>query len=124
LIYCGRACYGWPKSPLGNHIHASSLEAYAAWLAQKIIDKDKTVCAAMAEIQPDSILACWCHPKPCHCEAIWKVWQAMRDGEDLHHFIAAAARSSMAKCNAPSVARPRGPGRCRHGPMQNLRKRT
>ena len=49
----------------GNREHR--LQQYRRWLWQQITRRNPAVLAALAQIGPDTTLACWCAPKHCHC---------------------------------------------------------
>ena len=84
-VYVGRhnSGAGLPSSPLANPFKVSSdlpreaaIEAYRHWLWQRIQAGDAEVLAVLRTIDDDSVLVCWCSPKPCHAEVIARaaVW--------------------------------------------------
>src|SRR5262249_25607768 len=75
FLYCGRGCYGWPASPLANIIRTDDGQAYIEWLCDRIDARDPAVWQAMRSIRKDSVLACWCPPKPVHGDPLWQVWR-------------------------------------------------
>ena len=87
ILYCGRLWAGWPASALGNPFRLknvpdrrAALACYRSWLERKIRARDPAVLAALAEIQEDSVLGCWCFPKSCHADVIIEVWRKWKDG--------------------------------------------
>lgn len=64
--------------PHGPYTREESISRYAAWLEQKITDRDKSVCAALNEIwraakQGDVELECFCKPLACHGDVVKRV---------------------------------------------------
>lgn len=97
VIYCGRDHAGWEASPLGNPCSARgkpcpvcglvhfaawgtqvtpcrSLPCYRKWLWEKIRTRDRVVLDTLRALSEDSVLGCWCKPKPCHAEVIASAW--------------------------------------------------
>lgn len=78
-IYCGR------PSPLGNPFHIGRdgdrqevIEKYRRWLWEKIKTNDAAVVDSIRSLKPDSVLGCWCHPLPCHCDIIIRAWEYLQ----------------------------------------------
>ena len=84
-VYIGRgtARYGLPHSPLANpyshqpHANAlyvpnrnAAIEHYRQWLWHRIQAEDAAIRGALAAIDPDTVLVCWCCPLPCHAEVV------------------------------------------------------
>jgi hypothetical protein len=101
IVYCGRACGGWDASPLANPFKIGKdgtreecLWKYAAYLATQLERharplrvtpqealagfKISAIRIAWKELTRDSVLGCWCAPKPCHCEVIAWLWEGMQ----------------------------------------------
>src|SRR5215467_9234573 len=82
-IYCGR------PSPLGNPFREGRdgtredvIAKHKAWLWSQIskpgVIGNYRIMKALAEIEEDSILICWCYPKPCHISTIIKAWRWLK----------------------------------------------
>lgn len=105
-VYCGRPMalgnpFSFDRTPYAD-VHVAdrneAVEAYRLWLWACIQDVSKcrvqahgawitveintarraAVRSALLEITDDSVLACWCHPKLCHCDMIAR-YVAWRD---------------------------------------------
>jgi hypothetical protein len=92
VVYVGRACAGWPASPLGNPFRRAvagsreeAIRRYRAWLRSIVrcaLAGDPLPppeAAAWAELVHLARLAaagealtlgCWCAPLPCHAEVM------------------------------------------------------
>jgi hypothetical protein len=91
LIYVGREHKGkgCPASPLANKPmgpesnRARSIAEYRVWLWERIEANDQRVLEALRQIGPDTPLACWCAPLPCHSEVVAKAaaWLRAREGK-------------------------------------------
>jgi len=77
-IYIGR------PSPLGNpfsnkhgtlaqFVTEDPIADYREYLLNKIKNKDEAIITALKQIKEDSILVCWCKPKPCHGDVIIEI---------------------------------------------------
>ena len=87
IVYCGRACGGWPTSPLANPYvleresdRNKVLSQYRQWLAEQIADGNAEVMVALDDLYDGSVLGCWCSPKPCHCDTIVEFSTLLREG--------------------------------------------
>lgn len=60
-----------------------SVDSYASWLRTKVADKDPKVMAELKAIQPGDKLGCYCAPKRCHAEEIWKVWKDLKSKGEI-----------------------------------------
>jgi hypothetical protein len=79
-LYIGRAnCYaGLEASPLANPHkrqdfggrHGATLPHYRRWLWQQIQAENEAVLNALRIITDQTVLICWCDPKPCHGEIV------------------------------------------------------
>jgi len=77
VIYCGRSCYGWTGSVLGNPFRGERMQAiaqYKVWLEAEYAKGEEvyveiTRIANLAREQ-DVVLGCWCAPLACHTEVI------------------------------------------------------
>ena len=95
-VYVGRACRGYPQSPLGNPYRASeggrdqALTQYRAWLTEALQDARSPAAAEVIRLArlvaggADLVLLCWCAPKDCHgdivAEAVEKLAARMGPG--------------------------------------------
>ena len=83
LIYCGRAMPGRDGSVLGNPFKLSggeergaTIQRYRRWLWACLQDegspqyKELARIAALVKAGVPVQLACWCAPKPCHCDVL------------------------------------------------------
>jgi hypothetical protein len=89
-IYVGRLdiAHDIAQSPLANPYNLKNknddrerglvLEKYRSWLWEMVKKEDQRVLAALRAVQPDTILVCWCAPKPCHAEVIARAAQWLR----------------------------------------------
>ena len=87
VIYCGRACGGWPESPLANPFHLERekdrervIGLYRQWLQARIAEDDRVIVSALLALPPDAVLGCWCAPRRCHCDVIIEVASRLREG--------------------------------------------
>jgi len=100
IYYCGRACNGWPLSPLANehpihracpwcrdaegktviHKRGEAIPAFKKDLWQCIQDGYEPVVAALQFLieHPELDLGCWCSPLACHCDVIMKCIEWMK----------------------------------------------
>jgi uncharacterized protein DUF4326 len=87
VVYCGRQMYGgWRRSPLCNPFkaprdgtHEEVIAKFRVYLLERIEAGDTAITAALDALTTDSVLACWCKPKPCHCDVIVEVWKQRRE---------------------------------------------
>ena len=103
-MYCGwgNKRLGLQCSPLANpYTHKSNaragrirvtnrdeaVEMYRVWLWERICERDKAVLDSLRKITPTTILICWCAPKRCHCEVIYRAaaWLKKITGPDFHN---------------------------------------
>lgn len=94
-LYIGRAnpTHHLPASALANPfsgnpqayaIHSKDpIADYRKWLWGKIQEGDTAVLQALAAIQEDTALVCWCKPRPCHGDIIIKAWQWAKENKKL-----------------------------------------
>ena len=88
VVYVGKG------TPLGNpdekflkgekedmKARLESIAKYRIWLWGKIKAEDQDVLAALSTIDENTILACWCHPLPCHSKVIWAAWHYVKSQE-------------------------------------------
>lgn len=76
-VYIGRG------TPLGNEVSrkgegysdAEAIELYQRWLWMKVEARDPSVMAALNAITPAHSLVCSCAPRPCHGDAVLRVWE-------------------------------------------------
>jgi hypothetical protein len=72
--------YGLQESPLANPYCEGSggrekcIQQFRAYLWWKIQKHDQAIMNALKSLDEDSVLVCWCAPKPCHAEVIAKAW--------------------------------------------------
>ena len=86
MVYVGRPAQGLKGSPLANPYRIGShgdrdnvIRLYRQWLAAKITGKDRAVLDALSQLNEDSVLVCWCAPKPCHAEVIERAWRYCKE---------------------------------------------
>lgn len=96
VVYAGRpSTLGNPCSapgiacPVCNQVHfgkgmvqltdCRSIECYRKWLWHMIRSKHADMLAAMSRLNENSVLGCWCKPKPCHLDVLAKAWVWCRD---------------------------------------------
>jgi hypothetical protein len=87
FVYCGRAAYGYRRSPLANPYKVGidgtvegCITLYRGWLWERVDAGDRAILDALGALTEDSVLGCWCAPKPCHCDVIAEVWAALHAG--------------------------------------------
>jgi hypothetical protein len=81
-VYVGRENkhYGLKESPLANPYRVGSdgreksIQQFKAYLWWKIQKRNPEVMGALQNLNQDSVLVCWCAPKPCHAEVIARAW--------------------------------------------------
>lgn len=85
IIYCGRACGGWPRSPLANPFklrpgedRAGAIQSFRGYLRGLVAAGDTEIIAALLSLPADAVLGCWCAPLSCHCEVIIEVATELR----------------------------------------------
>lgn len=81
-LYVGRKNehYGLAQSPLANpfvnnpkaigKVVANPIAYYKAWLWYEMKAGNAAVLQALAGINDETVLVCWCHPEPCHAGVI------------------------------------------------------
>jgi hypothetical protein len=79
-LYIGRAnsYAGLDASPLANPHkrqdfggqHGVTLPHYRRWLWEQIQAGSEAVLNSLRTITDQTVLICWCHPKPCHGEIV------------------------------------------------------
>jgi hypothetical protein len=82
-VYVGRPNlhYGLPGHPLANpyieslYGRENCILRFKVWIWNKIKARDEVVMDALKNLSADSVLVCWCAPKPCHAEIIEKAWR-------------------------------------------------
>lgn len=77
-VYCGR------PSVLGNPFRLekesdreSLLAQYREYLTAEIENGNTRIIEAIKNLKHDSVLACWCYPKGCHCKVIIEFWEKL-----------------------------------------------
>jgi hypothetical protein len=74
-VYCGR------PSPLGNPFPigpgCTREESIAKF--EEYARNNPEVLEWIKVLPEDAVLACWCAPKPCHCDVIIKLWKELND---------------------------------------------
>jgi hypothetical protein len=91
-VYCGRpGILGNPCSepnvpcPVCDQVHfgpkmvqlteCRSIPCYRKWLWERLRERDGKVLTAMAKLRADSLVGCWCSPKPRHLDVMAKAWE-------------------------------------------------
>ncbi len=75
-VYCGRG------SPLGNPYRIGKdgnreavIAKFRTYLWQQLTtEKNVALQQALDALHENSVLGCYCSPKPCHCEVIERAW--------------------------------------------------
>lgn len=57
------------------------IAAYRSWLWKKILVKDTAVMGALARMNHETGLVCWCAPDDCHADVIVKAWHYLAYGQ-------------------------------------------
>jgi hypothetical protein len=72
--YCGR------PSPLGNPftIGKDGDRDEVITKYEEYARNTPKIMAAIKALPEDAVLACWCHPKACHCDIIVKIWKELQ----------------------------------------------
>lgn len=86
VFYVGRASGGWDGSVLGNPVvladealRDEAVDAYEAWLWDKILAGDREVRQALDAIPEGAAVGCWCAPRRCHAEAVIRAARLLRE---------------------------------------------
>jgi len=86
-MYVGRENrrLGITRSPLANPFTSSEkangrvvtnpIAAYRRWLWQQVIRGNTAVLQALAQINEETALVCWCAPQECHADVIADAWR-------------------------------------------------
>lgn len=81
-VYIGRACRGYPQSPLANPYRSSelgskdlALQAYRDWLKSQLRDSQTPAALEILRLSQTALeeqvtLLCWCTPAPCHGDIV------------------------------------------------------
>lgn len=78
-IYIGRpSVLGNPYSSKDSKIPSTikvdtalqAVNLYSKWLKGKIDAKDPEILEALSQLNPDSVLVCWCKPAICHGDVL------------------------------------------------------
>lgn len=92
-MYCGRENrgLGLARSPLANPFVADArangklskdpIASYRHWLWHKVVMGDTAVMKALAAINEETALVCWCAPNPCHVDVIIDCWHYLSYGQ-------------------------------------------
>lgn len=65
------------------------IQKYRRWLYERIMEEDARVLSALARLDDDATLVCWCAPDDCHAEVIERAWQWAVSQGRLDAYIAA-----------------------------------
>ena len=78
-LYIGRTmgAFGLSGSPLANPFRldcgderGATIARYRCWLWERMQAGDELVLSALRSIDDDSVLVCWCKPRPCHGDVV------------------------------------------------------
>lgn len=58
------------------------VDMYEEYLWRKIAENNQEIISAIKSIDKDDILSCWCSPKDCHANRIWKVWKYFQEDNE------------------------------------------
>ena len=90
-----RAIYIGRGAPLGNPyvigVHGTRDEVismYRPYLAYKLIQRDPAIENAFRALSPDSLLLCFCDPKPCHGEVVADFYNELHTGRSYDEALA------------------------------------
>jgi hypothetical protein len=87
-VYIGRACFGYPTSPLQNPFRLSNpkmragvIRQYRTHIMDRIAKGDQSVISEIERIANlakagDVTLLCWCAPMACHGDVIREIIEA------------------------------------------------
>ena len=82
VVHCKREAYtfyaGRP-GPLGNPyrsgVHGTRAEVIAKF--ETYARQSEKILRLIYDLPEDTVLGCWCHPKPCHCHVIVQIWREL-----------------------------------------------
>ena len=71
--YIGRPTIFGNPYPIGDdYTRAEAIEKYETYARE-----NPKLLAAIKELDPESVLACWCSPRACHGDIIIKLWKEL-----------------------------------------------
>lgn len=74
-LYIGRPSeFGNPFTIGKDGTRADVIKKYEYWARQ-----NKDLLSQIKQLPHDSVLACWCSPKPCHGDIIAKLWKELNE---------------------------------------------
>ncbi len=76
-VYCGRTGRGI-DGPFGNYTPERTAQSYWLWFIQP--DQLNYRLNFLSQVRPDTSLGCFCHPRPCHADALATYANARFDG--------------------------------------------
>lgn len=80
-VRCDRRTRWGNPFRVGVLTREQAVRLHRDWLAGRPLRPDLPLPPTRAEVRGllgGEVLGCWCHPKPCHCDAL----AAIADGED------------------------------------------
>lgn len=92
-LYVGRENRGLgiARSPLANpfvnaprangRVVRDPIAHYRRWLWGKVVSRDTAVMGALAQINEETALTCWCAPNECHADVITSAWRYLAHGQ-------------------------------------------
>jgi hypothetical protein len=76
-VYIGRNYRGWRDAGWGNpfrpQTHAPEEHDRVIGLYTRYLDDNPVLLARLPELRGGKVLLCWCHPLPCHGDALAKI---------------------------------------------------
>jgi Domain of unknown function (DUF4326) len=89
-IYIGRNYRGWRDAGWGNpfrpQTHAPEEHDRVIALYNRHLDDNPILLARLPELRGGKVLLCWCHPLPCHGDALAKRANSMRSASSTANF--------------------------------------
>jgi hypothetical protein len=89
-VYIGRNYRGWRDVGWGNpfrpQTHAPEEHDRVIALYNRHLDDNSILLARLPELRGGKVLLCWCHPLPCHGDALAKRANSMRSASSTANF--------------------------------------
>jgi hypothetical protein len=89
-VYIGRNYRGWRDAGWGNpfrpQTHAPEEHDRVIALYTRYLDDNPVLLARLPELYDGKVLLCWCHPLPCHGDALAKRANSKRSPSSAPHF--------------------------------------
>ena len=79
-IYAGRgSVYGNPYPIDKDNNRETVIKKFEEYFINEIISNNRDIINGLKKLHKDSVLFCYCRPKPCHVEIIEKIWNEIND---------------------------------------------